>query len=432
MNFQTGRNTQMLPSICRSIMVFCVCMFVTGFCQAGEDIWKLLKRDGDVLDLMAIESVEDKAILIAAKYIEKQWEAGEEPAANQADAPLIRKLLHLISVNNEEQVEWENSYSAIPDVDEIYSSDKTPNGRICIAYGHNYADDEFINPTVLQIDSAGKIIWANRSAIPKSSLPETSGQSYTQIANIESIRIVGSLDNGCLMGYILRQQTSKGEFFQLNLLLIDEHGNQQWHFSHNTELYGKMFLVRNSGANNYAVLQTNQSRDAAIEAMMAGRPFSPITNLVTVSKEGKLSNFFDGNALPALSKAWIKHAIDAPGEDILLVGILKNAWAGLMDPHGKLAKVNNSLDGEFSRVEKSRSNQYMLVRGDALVVLDGQLEARLDKPIDQLVNRKYVNAYVEKKLQEQGPVQNIVPMGKNAYFILYKLASRLKKIVLSD
>ena len=432
MNLLKSKNTIRRAGFWRSSAVFCVCIFVTGFCQAGEDIWKLLKRDGDVLDLMAIDTVDNKAVLIAAKYIEKQWQPGAEPEANQTAAPLIRKLLHLISINHEEQVEWENSYSAIPDVNEIFSTDSAPNGRLCIAYGRNYANDEFINPTVLQIDPTGKILWANRDAIPDSSLPGASRNSYTQIANIESIQMVGSVDNGCLLGYILRQQTANSESFQLNLILFNEQGNQQWHFSQNTGLYGKIFLVRNSAANSYAMLQTNQSRDAAIEAMMAGRPFSPVVNLLTVSAQGKLVKYFDDKDLTALSKTWIKHVVDAPGEDILLVGNLKNAWAGLMDMSAQVTKVNNSLDGEFSYVNKSRSSQFMLVRGDALVMLDDQLKSHLNKPIDQLVDMKYVNTYLESKLPEEGPVQNIVSVNNNTYFILYKLASRLKKIVLSE
>ena len=432
MHLQTSKSANKLHRLFSSAVVLCIYVFMTGACQASEDIWSLLKRDGDLLDLMAVETVDERAIFIAARYIEKEWDAGEVPELNQPATASIRKLLDLISINKDEQVEWEKSYSAVPDVNEIFSNDRTPQGRLCIAYGRTYANDELINPTVLQIDPAGKILWADPGAIPESSLPAVSPRSYTQIANIESIRIVGSASNGCLLGYILRHESVAGENFQLNLLMFNEHGNLQWHFSRESELYGKMFIIRNNDANNYAVLQTNQSRDAAIQAMMAGKPFSPVTNLVFLSAEGKLLNFFDDKALPALSKTWVKHAVDASGENILLAGNLKNAWAGLMDSRGQLSKVNNMLDGEYSHVENLGSNQFMLVRGDNLVVLDEQLNALLNRPIDQLTVKKYVNTYIEKKLPEEGPIQNIVSIGKNAYFILYKLASRLIKIVVNQ
>ena len=414
------------------IVVICSWLGSTGISCANEDIWKVLSRDGDVMDLMAIEAMEDKAILVGAEYIEKQWQAVEDPDSIQIESPMIRKLLHVISVGSEEQIEWRHSYPAIPDVNEIYSTSRTKDGRLCIAYGTNYAGDEFINPIVLQIDTKGKIIWANRGAIPESSLPRSLERSYVQIANIESLRIVGSAENGCLLGYILRQQTEKKESFQLNLLMLNEQGDQQWHLSRDTSLYGKMFLVLNGGSNGFTVVQTNQSRDAAIEAMMAGRPFPPLTNFLVVDKKGVLKKFFDNEVLVNLSKVWVKDIVDVSGEGILLVGNSKNAWAGLVNLQGQVGKINNSLEGEYAYVRKTQSNGYIMVRGNSLVSFDEQLNSQFNKPIDQLIKKQYVNTFVEKKLNELGPIQNIVPLGKNSYFILYKLASRLQKIELDQ
>lgn len=411
------------------ICAFCISI-ATGY--AKDDVWNVLKREGDVLDLMAIEGSEDNAVLIGAKYIEGQWQSVENQDANQLDSSTIRKLLHVISINTQEQVEWQHSYSAIPDVNEIYATSRTRDGRLCIAYGGNYANEEFINPVVLQVNATGKIVWANKTAIPESSMPKPSASTYVQIANIESIRIVETAENGCLLGYILRHQTAQGQKFQLNLLSLNQQGDQQWHLAQETSLYGKMFLVRNSEALSYTVVQTNQSRDAAIEAMIAARPFSPLTNILVVSNQGKLEKYYDSDSLSQLSKIWIKHIVDVPGDDVLLVGNSKNAWAGFMDINAQLTSVNNVLGGEFSYVGKNRSKGYIMVRDDSIVSFDEKLTPKIDKAIDQLVKRKYVNAYLQAKLPERGPVQNIVPLGENAYFILYKLASRLQKIELDD
>ena len=433
MNLQIFNVDSKLPRLLSGIIaVFCSWLGLAGISCADEDIWKILSRDGDVMDLMAIEAMGEKAVLVGAKYIEKQWQAVEEPESIQIESPIIRKLLHVMSISSEEQIEWRHSYPAIPDVNEIYSTSRTPDGRLCIAYGTNYAGDEFINPIVLQIDTKGKIIWANRGAIPESLLPRSLEKSYVQIANIESLRIVGSTENGCLLGYILRQQTEEKESFQLNLLMMNEQGDQQWHLTRDTSLYGKMFLVLNGDADGYTVVQTNQSRDAAIEAMMAGRPFSPLTNFLVVDKKGVSKNFYDNEVLTNLSKIWVKDIVDVHGENVLLVGNSKNAWAGFINLKGQVGKINNSLEGEYTYVRKTHSNGYMLVRGDSLVSFDEHLNSQFNRPIDQLIKKQYVNTFVEKKLNELGPIQNIVPLGKNSYFILYKLASRLQKIELDQ
>jgi hypothetical protein len=421
-----------LRRILPGIIIMFAWSISTTLSYASDDVWSILKREGDVLDLMALEALDDKAILIGAKYIEKQWRSEEVPQASQFDASMIRKILHVMSINVQEQVEWQHSYSAMPDVNEIYATSRTRDGRLCIAYGGNYANDEFINPVILQVNASGKIIWANKAAIPEASLPKPSTRTYVQIANIESIRIVETADNGCLLGYILRHQTEQGETFQLNLLSMNEQGDQQWHFVHETTLYGKMFLIRNGDAHSYTVAQTNQSRDAAIEAMMAARPFSPLNNILVVSDKGELVKYYDSNALSHLSKIWIKHIVDVPGDEILMVGNSKNAWAGFIDINAQLKSSNDTLKGEFLFVRTNRSKGYIMVRDDSVVSFDDKLTPRADKEIEKLVKQKYVNAYLQAKLPERGPIQNIVPLGKNAYFILYKLASRLQKIEFND
>jgi len=403
---------------------------LTGVCQAEGEIWQMLERDGDVLDLMAMEAIADRVLVVGARYEEQQWQGEKDPPDEQTIETVVRKPLHIISLNSREQVEWQHSYPAIPDVNEIFSVSTTKNGHLCIAYGRNYVENEFINPVVLQVDAKGKITWADLKAIPESSLPDTSELSYLQIANLESIRVVGTPDNGCLLGYILRHESKERETLQLNLIMINKEGDAKWHFKRETALYGKMFLVKNADADDYIVIQTNQSRDAAIQAMMAGQPFSPKTSMLVVSDKGELKKFYDYEKLNDLSKVWVKHAADAMGEKILLAGNSKNAWVGFIDEDGRVNKINNNLVGEFSYVGNNQSNGYILVRGASIVALDKQLNLQLDKTIDQIIKKKYANAYLEKQLPEQGPIQNIVPLTKNAYLILYKLASRLQKIVL--
>ena len=403
-----------------------------GASQANDNLWEMLQRDGDVLDLMAIEAIGTRVLLVGAKYEEQRLPVGGEPVDDQMNETEVRKLMHIISLNSEEKIEWQHSFPAIPDVNEVYSMSATRNGHLCIAYGRNYADNEFINPVVLQVDAKGKIGWADIEAIPESFLPDTSAKSYLQIANLESIRVIDTADNGCLLGYILRQESQNEETLQLNLIMINRDGSVKWHFNRETDLYGKMFLVHNNDSNIYIVVQTNQSRDAAIQAMMAGRPFSPKTSMLVMSPDGEMKNFYDFDTLTDLSKVWVKQAVGASGAAVLLVGNAKNAWAGLVSEKGKLGTINNTLNGEFSYATKMHAGGYILVRSGSLVALDNQLNLMFDKPIEPFIRRNYVNAYLAKELTEQGPIQNIVPISKNTYLVLYKLASRLQKIEFPD
>jgi len=408
--------------------VFLVWALLSGSSNADDSLWSVLDREGDALDLMAIESEGKRVLLVGAKYEELQWRAEDEPPPEMVILPKIRKQLHIISIDSNETVEWQHSFPAVPDVSEIYSAKVTPDNHMCIAYGQNYESDEFINPVVLQVDAGGKIIWADSNAIAESYLPEKVSNEYFQIANLESIRVVDSDDNGCVVSYVLRHQTATTETYQLNVFKIDKEGNHKWRFSHSTDLYGKMFLVRDRDANHYTVVQTNQSRDAAIEAMMAARPFRPLTNIIIISHDGKLEHFHPHDQLKDFDRVWVKHMVDAPGGSVLLVGNLKNAWAALVDKQGVLKKVYSTQEGEFGFVNRKPPDGFVMVRGDAIELVDKDLNMQIDKPIEAVIKKKYINAYMEKQLSEEGPIQNIVPLRKDAYLILYKLGSRLKKI----
>lgn len=415
-----------------SACVIFAIIVLTNVSQAGGNIWELLEHEGDALDLMAIEAIGDRVLLLGARYEEQRWQADQDASEREISGPIVRKQMHIISINSKEQIEWQHSYPAIPDVNEIYSASTTNNGHLCIAFGRNYNDEEFINPVVLQVDAKGKIIWADFKAIPESSLPDASAQVYLQIANLESIRVVDTPDNGCLLGYILRSESPGSESLQLNLVMINKDGDAKWHFKRETELYGKMFLLRNADTGSYVVVQTNQSRDAAIQAMMAGQPFAPRTNMLVISLDGKLKKFYDLDALDELKKVWIKNATNATGGNVLLAGNAKNAWAALISENGKLEKINNTLVGEFTYVGKKQSGGYILVRSGSTVALDDHLTLQLDQPIEKFIKKKYVNPYLAKQLSDKGPIQNIVPTTKNSYLILYKLASRLQRIELPD
>ena len=400
----------------------------------ANDVWKLLEREGDALELMALESIGSSSVLIGSK-VEQQWQITNDSVENKIDPALMRKQLHIIKINQKESVEWRRSYPAIPEVNEIFSVSATTNGRLCVAYGSYYDKGEFINPVMLQIDSDGKIIWANNKAILESDLntrrsDQSKKNDSSQIANLDSVRIIGSPDNGCLLGYVLRRFTGSKESYELHLLLTDSEGNRKWENNSTTNLYGKMFLIRNKDDNQYTVVQTNQSRDAAIEAMMAAKPFSPKTRIEIITLGGELKARYEN--IVDLSKVWIKAIMDVPGDSIILVGNSNNAWLGHFNPTGKISRVFNTLGGAFSFVSVKKPAGYLLVRGDSMVAVNDVFAPVLNKPISSLVTKKYSNPYIDKQIRESIPVQNIVPLQKNTYLLLYRLGGRLLKIDLKN
>lgn len=395
----------------------------------AQDLWNTLKQEGETLDLMAIESLGGSVLLVAAKYEQLQWQSSDNPDPTQLKPQSFRKQLHILSINSEEKINWQHSYPALPDVNEVFSISPTSGNQLCIAYGRHYRGNEFINPVVLEVTLEGKIVWANKHVVPAAKF-ESSEKVLVQMANLDSIKMVGSADDGCVLAFVLRLQAAEGETFQINLLKLDGKGDLQWHFSKDTALYGKMLLVRDTQQNHYTIIQTNQSRDAAIDAMMAGRPFTPHTSMTIVSKEGKLISSHEN--LPALSKVWVKHMVDAPGDSVLLAGNAKTAWAGFVNSQGKVRGINNSLEGEFSLVKHLFKQGYLLVLDESLVTMGSELNPQFHQPISRIIKKKYSSNYLEAKFPDQIPVQNIVPLKSNSYLMLYKLGSKLMKIDISD
>ena len=124
--------------------------------------------------------------------------------------------------------------------------------------------------------------------------------------------------------------------------------------------------------------------------------------------------------------------MDAPGNSIVLVGNSSNAWLGHLNAAGHIERVFNTLGGEFSFVSAMKPTGYLLVNGDSIVAISDAFTPVLNQPIGSLVKKKYSNPLLDKKIQESVSVQNIVPLEKNIYLLLYGLGSRLLKIDLTN
>ena len=397
----------------------------------AEDLWQYLEQEGPSLDLMALESVNDHAVFIGARLESPSLQASEPSAMGKGASNILHKRLYIFSVNQKETIEWARGYSGIPDVNEIFSVDKTDSDRICIAYGSHYIGDEFINPVILQVDKKGKIIWANKKAIKESGL---SPGKLVQVANLDSIRVTSAPNNGCTLALVLRvignKDNATNESYQLMVFSFDQHGNATWNYKQDTRLYGKMFLVRNKDARQYTVVQTNQSRDAAIEAMMMARAFRPSTSVTMLSHGGKQTAHYE--EIEDLANVWVKAVSDSTGKEIVLAGNSRRAWAGQLGGDGRVKNVFEKLEGEFSYVRQAKSGSFLFTLHDGVIRTSKTMELDLNKSINEVVQKKYSNPFLEKQITEKLPVQNMVQLGKNTYLMLYRLSNKVLKVRLNQ
>ena len=408
----------------------CLCAFalaLTHFaCFSEDNFWDVLEQQGRALDIMSINAVSGRIIMVGARYADAPWQARGESDASAFLPSVMRKQLYIMSIAANEQVIWQHSYPALPEVSEIFSTAATGNQHLCVLYGEQPGDDVISDPVLLQVDAQGKILWAKRNLITKSSMDSSATDSLEQIANLDTLRVTGSPDNGCVLVYVTRQISGNNEKFRLHVAQHSPDGNEKWQQSVDTQLYGKLFLVHSQGANRYVIVQTNQSRDAAIQAMMLGEPFRPKTALLGVDYSGNV--IFQTVEPAELSRLWVNSVLEGESDSILIAGRIKTAWAGHVNKDGKIRNFTDVFDDEFTAGAVVSTSGYLLSRGDHVTLTTGKLEVLTDQPTRNVVTRQYLNQYLMARLPDDLPVQQIIPVNNNEYLLMYSLGSRLVKI----
>lgn len=422
-----------MPSICyllshhRVARLFALILFsasTSGF--AASDFWEILQQQGKTLDIMSIDSAGGQLMVIGARYVEAPLVVPEGSEVSPFLPSVVRKQLFVMGVAANEQVLWQQTYPALPDVHEIYSSAASDNERLCVLYGEQPTDDASgLDPVLLQLDVQGKILWAKRNLITSSTVNAQGAGLLEQVANLDTLKVVTSPDNGCVLAYITRTISQEEEKFKLHVIEHTASGDVKWHQSLDTSLYGKMFLVHNRKAKRYVIVQTNQSRDAAVQAMMLAVPFVPKTALIGLDYSGEVS--FQSIEPAELAKLWVKTAMDTDGDSVLLAGKTKAAWAGLVKPNGEIQSYTDRFDDEYSAAATDSAG-ILLSRGDHLTLTSARLELVSDRAIQPITTRRYVNQYLAARLPDDLPVQQIIPVGRNEYLLLYTLGSKLLKI----
>jgi len=424
-----------MPDVRRRSAVAGVFLFffsIPALCSASDNFWSVLQRDGGALDIMSANSVAGQLMLIGAKYVEVSWPGDEQPPVQgqleneSVLQSVVRKQLFMMAVAQDEKVVWQNTYPALPDVHEIYSVATNDDQHVCVIYGEQSNDDESVfDPVLLQFDVHGRILWAKRNVISARDSKQQSSELPEQIANLDTLRVTTSPDKGCVLAFVTRSIEKQEEKFRLHIIQHSAGGDVQWQRSLDTELYGKLFLVWNKQASQYVVVQTNQSRDAAVRAMMLAVPFVPKTALIGFDYQGAI--IFRRSDPEVLSQLWVKTVLNTNRESFLIAGKTKTAWAGLVNPNGEIKKFTDKLDDEFT-ASAVDANGFLLSRGDRLTLTSSNLDIVSDQAIPEVTKQQYLNQYLMARLPEGLPVQQIVPVGNNDFLLLYLLGSKIIKV----
>lgn len=379
-------------------------------------MWDLLARQEPALEIMKLDKVADGLLIYGARST-----SSDRPGGTLS---IIHRQLSVIRVDQQEQISWRHAYSSLPDAHEVFATGTTPNGHSCVVYGEQRRGEELLNPVLLQLDPKGKIVWARREIT--GSRHTGARASLEQVANLDTIQVSATPDDGCLLVFVSRLLTQTTETYQLHFIQHRADGSEMWRESVPTQLYGRTFLLNDESARRYIIVQTNQSRDAAIAAMVQGVSFNPQTDVIGLSYRGKV--LYHSPLTQNLEAVWVKGAVSGHDGSILLAGKSGSAWMGYLNANGKVLRQGMGLGREFSAVAADESGGYVFTGDGAVVVTDAKLQPLLTTEIGDTVVRRSVNKYLAARIPADMPVEQIIPWKTNQYLLLYKLGSKLLKV----
>lgn len=402
----------------------CIVMAPAGF--SGDDMWQVLAADGNTLDIMGLEPISDGLRIYGAQYVEQLVKSPGERGAEATLSTMVRKQLYVMRIDHDERVRWRHVYAALPDVQEIFSANAARDGSLCIVFGERHLSQGVLDPVLVQLDAGGKILWARRNLTDVQDTSGTAKSTLEQIANLDTLRVVATPDNGCMLSFVSRVVNAEAERFYLHLIHHARDGIPRWRHKTQTSLFGRMFLVNDANNGYYVVVLTNQSRDAAIQAMVEGAAFNPQTTILGISHAGEV--LYRVESPKSLAMVWVNAVANAQDDHILLAGKTQSAWAGYIDRDGRVAQRFEGPPGEFNAVGVKTQGGYLFARGSMVQEADEKLRPGRSMQINRLVTRRYTNRYLAARLPDDISVQQIVAWKPAEYLLLYKLGSRLLKI----
>lgn len=422
------------------LFLFWISAVPAGF--ADDSLWQHLRANEDAIELMGMESVQGNIVFIGARYSEERQKEPlvREQASEAAPAispesldlaePALRKLLHIFKINESEKIQWSQSYPALPDNHEIFSTAGTVKGGLCLVYGEFVDQNQPLKPIVLQMSGDGKIMWMQKFSALRQlfSKPEQSTQNSAGIvANLDSIRIKGTLDNGCVTTFVSRNVVEEAVSHRLHVIKHDSQGREQWNKKIDTELYGKLLLERDATTGQLIIVQTNQSRNAAIEAMLKAEPFSPRTAIYRIGKGGHLESTFSQPKY--LKNVWVNAVLSMDNGDLLLAGRKGGSWLGLISPAYELKKVFDKGEHEITAVNAKKNHTFVVATQDEIVVINELFKQIGRQSLQSQPINDYSNRFLINRMPDQISVEHILPVGSgNNYLVFFQLGARLSEI----
>jgi hypothetical protein len=426
------------PPIVRRIATVCLCVSgCIGYHSrvSGETLWSYLTQRHASVDVMDVVSSDDHFFLAGVRTVIIPWEDKYTPEVESIIPPLQRKLLWVLSVANHEQnLIWHREYPNLPDVNEVYSTAATANNQLCVVYGGEFREETAINPLVLRLDATGESLWF-KAIFPSAGATDSEFLASERIANLDAINVTATSTNACLVGLITRSVQSQSEAFRLHLIRYDSQGHINWHKILPTGLYGTMYLLTDSSASRHFVLTTNLSRDAALEAMILGRPFVPQIHIATLDSDGRV--LLNVNLSQTLSGVWLDNAIALDANSLIVTGKKSSAWLAHISSDGEVLSeyVNNYGDNgtdAFQAITPRGEEAFLIASGEKISVFDTKLRLQSTEKIANSTLHEYANPRISAQLPADLAVEKIVPLAANHYLLFYKYGSRMVEIYLKE
>ena len=439
---QQSRSLHFWGKLAGFSLLCCFWVLIVPVSMAGTSLWQHLKTNEEVIELMGMEPVQDGIVFYGATYSEERqkepslqdFESDLEPVTPSVPTdlaePVLRKLLYIFKINKKENIEWFYSYPAVPDNQEIFSVASSSTGGLCLVFGESSDQDSPLNPIVMQVDRNGKIVWLRNFSVLWQSLDnkkQISPDADGLVANLDTIRVKGSADNGCVMTFVSRLTVKDDVNYNLHVIKHDENGGEIWKLDQDTELYGKLLLERDKKTGDFIIILTNQSRNAAIEAMLKSTPFTPISAVYRVGSKGKM----EGKVIQPefLKNVWVNALATVDNGDILLAGKKGGTWMAIMSPSYKVKKVVERGEHEITAVNAKRNHTFVVATQDEILLVSDLLKQIKTQSLRSNPVHNYSNRFLLNRMPEQINVERILPVGSgDNYLVFFQLGVRLSEI----
>jgi hypothetical protein len=411
-------------------IIMCVLTVYSVHPAVGDTLWDYLARYPTSVDLMDIAPADHQFFVIGARSEFLRWESDSTPPVETIVPPLQRNLLLVLNVDKREQdLVWHREYANLPDVHEVYSTAPTTDHQLCIVYGSDTRKETGINPLMVRLDRTGGSLWF-KHVFPQDTDTDSEFVSGEHIANLDAIKLTATANNACLLALITRS-TQFEETFRLHLIRYGEQGEIVWHKVLPTNLYGKSHLLSAHPPWRHFVVQTNVSRDAALQAMMRGQAFIPQINMIVLDSDGGVLPKID---LPnTLNDAWLYNAMATSPKSLLFVGKKGGPWLAHIHSDGHVATEhfdNNKIitSGAVTAITARGKRGYIITHDGYISVLDPKLHLQSTEAIKDMVTKSYHNPQLALEHPEHLAVDKLLPLNTAHYLLFYQYGSQLVEV----